>query len=293
MFNLNKYKFYLGLIPLIISYLFFAFYLRNHSTFFMPREYKIIKKLVNNIATKNNLGNKEIPFYIGSGSYMEARGKELGFCKEDHCWHFNNLNPYKNYNNINGININTLVKNAYLFNGIEGYAWKGIVWLSQSTFRTYGEKEDYLNCTIGHELSHIIFNNHIDNAIKIKYKLEELEKINNEDLKKIDEDKELFELELNRLSEIKADANAARLLINAGYPRETCVNALEFLAESNRVDAHTNKKSTHPGFVKRIDSLNKFIEEYDEEKVIKELKAYKWRWIYNRKLNTLIFKPNK
>ena len=57
--------------------------------------------------------------------------------------------------------------------------------------------------------------------------------------------------------------------------------------------ARQRKKSTHPGFVERIDSLKKFIEEYEEEKVIKELKTYKWKWIYNRKLNTLIFKPNK
>ena len=112
-------------------------------------------------------------------------------------------------------------------------------------------------------------------------------------IKKIEENKEFFELELKRESEMKADANAAKMLINAGYPRETCVNELEFLAESNRVDAYTDKKSTHPGFVERIDSLKKFIEEYEEEKVIKELKTYKWKWIYNRKLNTLIFKPSK
>tara|TARA_Y100001978_G_scaffold190762_1_gene194253 strand:+ start:94 stop:975 length:882 start_codon:yes stop_codon:yes gene_type:complete len=293
MVNLNKNKFYLGFIPLLITYLYFAFYLRNHSTFFMPREYKVIKRLVNNIASKNNLGDREIPFYIGSGTYMEVRAKELGLCKEDNCWYFNNLSPYKNHKNINGIDINTLVKNSNLFNGIEGYAWRGIVWLSQSTFRTYGEKKDYLNCTIGHELSHIIFNNHIDNAIKIKDKFKEIEKINNEDLKKIEEKKELFELELNRESEMKADANAAKMLINIGYPKETCVNELKFLAVSSRGDAYTDKNSTHPGFVERIDSLKKFVDKYDKEKDIKEFKPYNWKWTYNRKLNTLIFKPNK
>lgn len=293
MVNLNKNKFYLGFIALLVTYLYFAFYLRNNSTFFMPREYKVIKELVNKIASKNNLGNKDIPFYIGSGSYMEARGKELGLCKEDNCWYFNNLSPYKNHKNINGININKLVKNAYLFNGIEGYSWGGVVWLSQSTFRTYGEKKDYLNCTIGHELSHIIYNNHIDNSIKIRDKLEELEKINNEDLKKIEENKELFELELNRESEMEADANAAKLLLNAGYPKETCVNELEFLAISNKNDAYTDKNDTHPGFIERIDSLKNFIDKYEGRKVMKDTKTFRWKWIYNRKNNTLTFVPRK
>ena len=292
MVNLNKNKFYLGLIPLLITYLYFAFYLRNHSTFFMPKEYKVIKKLVNKIASKNNLGDREIPFYVGSGTYMEVRAKELGLCKEDNCWYFNNLSPYKNYKNINGIDINMLVKNAYLFNGIEGYAWKGVVWLSQSTFKTYGEKKDYLSCTIGHELSHIIFNNHIDNAIKIRDKIEEY-KINIEDLKKIEENKKLFELKFNRESEMKADANAAKLLIKAGYPKETCVNELEFLAISNKSDAYTDKNNTHPGFIERIDSLKKFIDKYEVGEIAKDAKTFKWKWIYNRKNNTLTFVPRK
>ena len=55
----------------------------NYSTYFMPKEYKIVKKLVNKIASKNYLGDREIPFYIGSGSYMEVRAKELGFRDKD------------------------------------------------------------------------------------------------------------------------------------------------------------------------------------------------------------------
>ena len=37
-----------------------------------------------------------------------------------------------------------------------------IVWLSQSKFRTYSEKTNFLSCVIGHELSHIIYNDHIE-----------------------------------------------------------------------------------------------------------------------------------
>ena len=42
----------------------------------MPKEYKTIKKLVDKIASKNYLGDKEIPFLIGSGRYIEIRAKE-------------------------------------------------------------------------------------------------------------------------------------------------------------------------------------------------------------------------
>ena len=61
-----------------------------------------------------------------------------------------------------------------MFNGIEAYAWRGIVWLSQSTFRTYGEDKKFLNCTIGHELSHVIFDDHIEQSIKLSNSLKEI-----------------------------------------------------------------------------------------------------------------------
>jgi len=79
----------------------------------MPKEYKIVKKLVNKIASKNYLGDREIPFFIGSGSFMEVRAKELGLCEEEDCWYFNNLSPYKKYKNVQGININELFKQSY------------------------------------------------------------------------------------------------------------------------------------------------------------------------------------
>ena len=80
-------------LAIIFIFIFSSNYLRNNSTLFMPKEYKSIKKLVNKIASKNYLGDREIPFYIGSGSFMEVRAKELGLCKEDDCWYFNNLSP--------------------------------------------------------------------------------------------------------------------------------------------------------------------------------------------------------
>ena len=93
--------------------------LQNYSLLFMPKEYKTIKKLVDKIAAKNYLGDKEIPFFIGSGTYMEVRAKELGLCKEEDCWYYNNLSPYKKYKYVKDINLNELINQAYLLNGIE------------------------------------------------------------------------------------------------------------------------------------------------------------------------------
>ena len=290
------------LLKTLIKYLITIFilifssnYLRNNSTLFMPKEYRTIKKLVNKLASKNYLGDKEIPFFIGSGSFMEARAKELGLCKEEDCWYFNNLSPYKKYKNVQGVNINELVKQSYLFNGIEGYAWKGIVWLSKSTFRTYGEGNNFLVCTIGHELAHVIFNDHIEQNIKLTDKVNEFKNVKGTKLKNenIEEEKKLLEFELSRESEKRADNNAAKMVINAGYPKETCIEELTFLTQSSRLSTETENDSTHPGFVERITSLKKFVDGYKFVKVedSKEIKPYKWKWSYDHKLKLLKFKP--
>ena len=261
---------------------------QNYSLYFMPKEYKTIKKSVEKLASKNYLGDREIPFFIGSGSYMDIRAKELGLCKDDQCWYYVNLSPYKNYKNVQNINMNELIKQSYLFNGIEAYAWKGIVWLSKSTFRTYGERTDFLNCTIGHELSHVIFNDHIEKEIKLSEKLDEL-KI--KDLKKFEEKEKFIDLELGRESEMIADNNAAKMLIHAGYPRETCIDELTFLTESSQISAVTKNDFTHPGYIERSNSLKKFIDQYDERKYLKSFKPYKWKWSYDRQSKILKFKP--
>ena len=278
----------------------FSNYLRNNSIYFMPREYKTIKKIINKIALKNNLGDKEILFSIGSGAYMEYEAEKLGLCKKDDCYYFKNLNPYKKHKDFKQVNLNELSKQSYLYNSIEAYAWSGVVWLSKSTFKTYGDKTNYLGCIIGHELSHIIYNDHLEQSIKLSEKIKELKnlkgkensqlnnkkEVNNEEVKK-----DLFEKLLSRESEIKADQNGAKMMINAGYSKDTCINSIIFLTKKNYIDAHTGLKSTHPGHLERYESLKKFIETYNKEEGLKTFKPYKWSWRYNRNLNILIFSP--
>ena len=47
----------------------------------MPKEKTI--KIVDKIASKNDLGNRDIPFSIASGIYMQYRAEELGLCEKD------------------------------------------------------------------------------------------------------------------------------------------------------------------------------------------------------------------
>ena len=65
-------------IKMISKYFLFIFitvllsnYFRNNSIHFMPREYKTIKKIVDKIALKNNLGDEEILFSKISGADLE------------------------------------------------------------------------------------------------------------------------------------------------------------------------------------------------------------------------------
>ena len=306
--NKYPYKLFTGIIVLSFSFLYLANFLRGNSNYFMPKEYKTIKKIVDKIASKNDLGNRDIRFSIGSGIYMQYRAEELGLCEKDGCYYYRNLNPYKNYKKVNGVNINELLKQSYLFNGIEAYAWNDIVWLSKSSFLTYAGKTDYLGCTIGHELSHIVFNDHIKQSIKLSENLKKLKDKNeneilieskktkkNEEKVKDEKDdiKEVLEKELNRESEMIADNNAAKMFINAGFDKKTCLNEITFIAEKMQWEADTDIKSTHPGYLERFESLQNFIAKYDKSTELKNFEPYRWKWIYDRKLNILIFTPQK
>ena len=159
----------------------------------------------------------------------------------------------------------------------------------------------------------IIYNDHIEQSIKFSEKIKDFrntkdvinnqfknennvknEEINNEELKsKEEEKKDLYQKELSRESEIKADQNGAKMVINAGFPKDTCLKSIIFLSKRNYIDAHTDLISTHPGHLERYESLKNFIETYNKEKEVKKFKHHKWSWRYNRNLNILTFSPKE
>ena len=309
-----KFKTFPVFSLIFIFFLVCANYLRNNSIYFMPKEYKTLMKIVDQLASKNDLSEREIPFTITSGAYTAYVAEELELCRDDGCYYFANLDPYKNHKNINDIDINELIKQSYLVNGIEAYAWSGTtVMISQSTFQTYGENIGFLACTVGHELSHIIFNDHIEQSKKLSKILmdayetqyEELiimleDELSSYDLKELkgnklsfSELKEMIELSLSRESEAIADNNGTIMVINAGYEDDTCLEELTFLTSTSYNPTDTDPNSTHPGYIERYESLEKFINDYIESNQIRQYEPFKWRWIYNRRKNTLIFKPLK
>jgi len=284
--NKYPYKLFTGILVFSFSLIYLANFLRENSTYYMPKEYKTIKKIVDKIASKNDLGNLDIRFSIGSGIYMQYRAEELGLCEKDGCYYYRNLDPYKKYKKVNGVNVNELLNQSYLYNGIEAYAWNHVVWLSKSSFLTYGRKTDYLGCTIGHELSHIVFNDHIKQSIKLSENLKSSKDKKNDN-------KEILEKELSRESEMIADNNSAKMIINAGFAKDTCLNEITFIAEKMHWEADTDIKSTHPGYLERFKSLQNFIAKYDKSTELKDFEPYRWKWSYDRKLNILIFSPQK
>ena len=295
--NKNKNKNKNKLLPIFFTSLLFGFFANNifqNSIYFMPKEYKHIKNIVNKIASNNELGSEKISFTVTNGSYMTWNTKSLDLCKEDECWYFNNLNPYKNQKSIKGFNINELSKQAYLYGGIEGYAWNKIVGISRSTFRSIGEHNELLGCLIGHELSHIIFDDHIKESLLLSSKMLDMGIIENNKPSKEEkesEEKELLKMEISRRSEIEADINGSKLIINAGFPKDTCLKFLTYITKSEKLDTKTDPNSTHPGYLERYSALEKFVEKYQVNKELKVYKSNKWRWEFNRDMNILTFIP--
>jgi hypothetical protein len=291
----NKIK----VFSILLISLFCVFFANNiilNSVYFMPKEYKRIKNIVNKIASNNNLGNKEISFSITEGSYMTWHTKSLDLCKGDECWYYNNKNPYKNHKDVGGININELSNQAFLYGGIEAYAWNNIVWISKSTFRSLGENNSFLGCIIGHEISHIIFDDHIKDSLLLSSKIKDLGILENNKSSKEEkesEEKKLLQMEISRRRESEADNNSSKLIINSGFPKDTCLKNLTYITKFEKLDTKTDPNSTHPGYLERYSSLEKFIDKYQVNKKLKVHESTKWKWKYNKDLNILTFIPLK
>ena len=98
-------------------------------------------------------------------------------------------------------------------------------------------------------------------------------------------------MEISREDEIGADKGAAKLLINAGFPKNTCTKWLTYMTELERLETETDPKSTHPGYLERYSELEKFTDKYQIKEDFKVFKPKKWKWSFKRELNILTFIP--
>ena len=264
------------------SLLLIGSHLRN-SQLFMPSEYKLIKNIVNKLAKNNDLGDREIGFHITAGDIASYYAKELGLCKKDDkksCYYHSYLNPFKKHPNPE---INEIINLSYLSGS--GYAWAsalGAVRISHNFFRIIEEKENQMACIVAHELAHIINLDTFNNSVRLNEEAQGFK----------DEKRKELSAQFSRQSELDADKYAQEMIIKAGYPKGSCIEALDRLMKTRPLPKVT-KLDEHPPTPIRLSGLNEALPiQLDQiAKSAPEKTLIKWR--YDRGLNYLKFIPFK
>ena len=254
--------------------------LRN-SLLFMPSEYKLIKNIVNKLAKNNDLGDREIGFHITAGDIASYYAKELGLCKKDDkksCYYHSYLNPFKKHPNPE---INEIINLSYLSGS--GYAWAsalGAVRISHNFFRIIEEKENQMACIVAHELAHIINLDTFNNSVRLNEEAQGFK----------DEKRKELSAQFDRQSELDADKYAQEMIIKAGYPKGSCIEALDRLMKTRPLPKVT-KLDQHPPTPIRLSALNEALPKQLVQiaKSAPEKTLIKWR--YDRAFNYLKFMP--
>ena len=273
---------FLFLMPFI--YLIYS-KIRNNSKLFMPKEYKIIKRIVDKLARKNDLGSYPYTFSITAGSRGTWIAKSLGLpTKNESCLHLKHINPFIKYQGKLSHEINEAIRQAYLLDTVEACAYpNGYIQISRSSFKSNENYEAYLAFVIGHEISHVINEDSFNKSLKVSKEGKKLKR-----KKKIE-----LGFEISRDCEKEADICSAKMLINAGYSTSIPVKAHDFIAKKNGYGYETEKNFSHPGYEERRNHLIDFIfKNYpDFSGIHKNQHSYtKGSWHFDRKENTLTYK---
>jgi len=246
----------------------------------MPKEYKVLKKTVNQLARYNDLGHRPITFSIVSGSYTKWIAEELGLCKEKHCSFYEILNPYQSLNGSSSHNIQEAIRQSYLLGGVDAYSFaNGTITISKSSFLTYGNQHDFLGCTVAHEIAHFLSNDVFSNSLKVGKNSQDLD----------EKDQKLLKMKVSRESEKKADAKATEMMFNSGFPADTCLKEIDFLYKISGLGVITKPSSSHPGYEERMLSIKEVVERLMISK--RSADSTEGQWKYSRKNNSLIFHP--
>ena len=278
---LNLSTIFLSLISLIAILFFLGKNIRNNSQLFMPKEYKTIKKIVNRISKKNDIGDYPFTFSITAGSRGTWIAKSLGLpTKNESCLHLKHVNPFIKYKGKLSHEINEAIRQAYLLDTVEACAYpNGYIQISRSSFKSNEDFEDYLAFVIGHEISHVLNEDSFNKSLKVS-----------KEGKKLKTKKKIaYGFEISRECEKEADICSAKMLINAGYSTSIPIKAHDFIAKKYGYGYETEKNCTHPGYEERRNNLIDFIfKNYPDSS---ENKGYtKGSWKYDRKENTLTYK---
>ena len=249
---------------------------------FMPSEYKTIKRVVNHLATKNDLGDHRLKFTIIAGGMTTSIAEGLKLCKEYECDFYTDLNPFKTYRGNAAKDVNEAIRQSYLSSSIGAWAWPhGVIHITRATFPSYEGKEEFLTCLIAHEISHVINHDSFKDSLRLAKEGKGLK----------EEKRDLLWYRISRESETNADINATKMVINVGLPRDSCLNQHDYRAKITGIGEETKKDSTHLGYEDRYAAISQFLKTYEGKPENERTRKTTGKWKYNRDLNTLVFTP--
>jgi hypothetical protein len=210
-----------------------------------PAEYQTLEAVVRRLAAHNSLGTSPIGLSINNGSYASTLAEMRGYCKEEACAFYAQLNPYKSY----GKDWDEISRQSYTLGDIGAWSSSsGTIEVPRASFRIYGRHSEWLSCTIAHEIAHIQ-RNHIFLASYYA----------NNTIRPIEEaKKEKLNYAKSREQELEADRDSAVMMWRSGYKGHICVDELVFLHKSSGDGSATEPDSTHPGYDERIKKLANF-----------------------------------
>ena len=259
----------------------------------MPKEYKVIKEVVDKLAANNDLGKRPIAFQINSGKYLNWMAEEIKLCTDDNCRAFEDLDPFREYQGEYSEYINQFLRNTYLYGGIGALAYPSrVLSISRSTMRLLETDRETLSFILAHEIGHILDNHSFktseEKSIKTKNIQIEIEAENDEDVKaKKEKEKENIEFTIDREYEYIADKIASILLTNSNFEDNAAIEALEASSFITGDGEITQEDSTHPSWKDRIKHLEgeriKVPNLYTRDKS----NANSGNWLYDRKYNYL------
>ncbi len=263
----------------------------------MPKEYKVIKEVVDKLAANNDLGKRPIAFQINSGKYLNWMAEEIKLCTDDNCRAFEDLDPFREYQGEYSEYINQFLRNTYLYGGIGALAYPSrVVSISRSTMRLLETDRETLSFILAHEIGHILDNHSFktseEKSINTKDIQAEIEAENDEDVKaKKEKEKENIEFAIDREYEYIADKIASMILTNSNFGDNAAIEALEASSFITGDGEITQEESTHPSWKDRIESLKNSDNSIDNQYDINQINPKKWNWKYSKKYNYLQLNP--
>ena len=277
----------------ILFFIFIVFYsgnrYRNYSLSLMPKEYKLVKKIFDKFSLNNDLGNRPVSIIIRAGEDMHYLMVDTGICKDKKniCFYFENLDPFRKYKGYRSRDVNYAIKQSYLHGHANASASPtGTILINRSTFKVLEDKENFIAAALAHEMFHIIQFTPFEASLKA---LKEWQDNPN----KTDEDINEVFLNKKQMIEAEADLGAAFMLLQAEYPKDTFVKAMEYFYKQSGIIHTKGQSKRHPNYITRINLIRDFMNDKSFKKNKLKESSSPLTWRYNRRENWLKFYPNQ